>query len=205
MPLPVITDVCRITLSGLVEGGVGWSNTIHVARTSTGSWSTSIPLIDAEISKLYSQAGYGAGKYGWAQYNTDGTTFKQATYTPLDGATASTTINHSGTGVSTQAALPAQNAMVITLKTGTRGRSYRGRVFWTCNSREVMNGDGTIAQADLDGTVLAWQAFNTALGALATPCGLVVASYKNATSNAVTGYQPRAVMGHQTHRRGRGA
>ncbi len=205
MPLPVIADVCRVTLSGIVEGGVGWSNTLHIARTGTTSWSTLIPLIDAEISKLYAQVGYGAGKYGWAQYCTDGTTFKQATYTPLDGASASTTLNHSQTGVSTQSAPPAQNAMSITLKSGLRGRSYRGRVFWVCNSREVMSPDGTIAQADLDGTVLAFQAFNAALGGLVGPCGLVVASYLHGTSTAATGFQPRAVMAHQSHRRGRGA
>lgn len=205
MPLPVIANCIRCTVFGTVEGGVGWANTMHFSKLTGNSNGQAISDADTEVRKLYQQIGYGAGKYGWAQYNSDGTKVLGSSYTPLDGSTASTSFSWTQAGVSSQAPLPAQNAMSITLRTGLRGRSYRGRVFWTCSNREVIDTNGLIADADLAGTTSAFASFIAALEAKTSPLELVVASYLHGTASTVLSAQPHGVMAHQTHRRGRGA
>lgn len=205
MPLPVIANTIRCSVYGTIEGGVGWSNTFHLvkdnAATYTGAMSDAVPV----ITNMYTPAGFGGTNFGFLHYATDGTTATQIVQTPLDGTTPSRVDTIALSGSSSQAPQPAQNALLVTLRTAIRGRSFRGRIFAPCNSREQLDSNGKFGAADIAFVESMMTAANNAFIANTRPTAFTVASYKLNLETAVTGFTCRAVYGHQTHRRGRGA
>jgi hypothetical protein len=205
MPLPIIANQIRVSVYGTIEGGVGWSNTFHIGKDAGSSYANTMADNIVNITKLYQAAGFGGTAFGCMHFATDGTKVTSVVQTPLDGVTPSRTDNLALTGSSSQAALPAQTAVSVTLLTAIRGRSYRGRVYWPCNSREMVDTDGTFAAADGGFVESTWAAFDTALQAQTRPAKLFVASYKLGSAEQTTGTKCRLVYAHQTKRRGRGA
>jgi hypothetical protein len=207
MSLPVIADVIRCSVFGTVEGGVAWSNTFHVKKDNANTFTDTIADLQVQVALLYSIAGFGGTDFGWGHYATDGSVVTSMIYTPLDGATSSKTFAVSIAGTSSQEPLPPQNAIAITINTGLRGRSKRGRVFWACTSREVMTG-AKLGAANVTMIESAWEAFQDATDAMAHPAHLGVASYKLGSFQVATAEAPvtcRSVYAHQSKRRGRGA
>jgi len=205
MPLPVISDTIRCTVYGTSEGGANWSNTFHVVKDVGHTYAAAIADLHVEVAKLYSAAGYGGTKFGWSHFATNGSSANTAVYTPLDGSTPSTTLNLGIAGQSANEPLPPQDALVITFVSDLRGRSYRGRNYWGGIARDFIDSSGKFAAADIAFVLSCWVAWAAAISAYATIDGHAVASYLHATETAVTSYVPRAVFGHQTHRRGPGA
>lgn len=203
--LPVIDSIVRVSVFGTIESGAGWSNTFHYLAPDGFTFDDTMENAAGVIEQWYSPAGFGGGNYGVLHYSTDGTTATQIVQTPLDGISSSRVDSIALAGSSNQAPLPGQNAIVTTLLTGARGRSNRGRQYWPSNNREVIDGTGHLAAADVALIEDAWPTFDLALQAMPTPCYLYVASYTHATARAVTGFVVRNTYGHQTKRRGRGA
>jgi hypothetical protein len=205
MALPVIPDNIRVSVYGTMEGGVGWSNTFHLAKATGDTYTAAMADNVVNITKMYDPTGFGGTNFGLLHYATDGTAATQIVQTPLDGTTPSRTDSIALSGTSTQSALPAQTALPITFVTAKRGRSFRGRIFAPLNSREVINPDGRFNPADQAFIQSMLVALNTAFGAQTHPTQLHVASYKLVSSEAVVSFTCRLVYGHQTKRRGRGA
>lgn len=145
--------------------------------------------------------------FGWGHFAADSSTVGQLIATPLDGATASTTLGVTLVGGSAQEPLPPQNAISITLNTGLRGRSRRGRIFWAATSREVSS-HGVLTATNGGYIESTFEAFGDALGGYAKPILMGVASYLH--GDFVPCLEPtpvtaRLVYAHQTKRRGKGA
>jgi hypothetical protein len=106
--------------------------------------------------------------------------------TPLDGVTATQTF---GTGSPSKWSGSAggdftpQNAAVIKLATGVRGRANRGRVFLPFTS-EAANGNGLLTSTVANAVGAAWVAFVGSLVALSPSWDLGVASYDRAHAGA---------------------
>jgi hypothetical protein len=121
--------------------------------------------------------------------------------TPLDGSSTSYPFTPGvvakWAGVSTGQAPVPQTSNLIKLLTAKRGRSYRGRIYlpWL---DETVQDSGHVAPATITATTAAWVAFWTALNADGAP--LQVASYKNATSEAVIALACENFVGTQRKR-----
>lgn len=193
MLLPVITRVVRAAVQGTLGNGQPWVNVLHY-RVAADFWGpTNIGNLDAEISKLYSAAGYGAGKEGWANNASTGARVSQVTYTPLDGSAASDARSKAIVGISAADSLPPRTAMVFTLRTALRGRSRRGRCYWAGFTETAGAPDGTPVDSVITAFNAAWAQHKTDLGAKTTPIALVVASYKlsDATDTTIVQGQDR--------------
>jgi hypothetical protein len=181
MPLPVIADVIRVGADFVCPNGHKAANILHFRKTGALSFPAAIALLDPKVLGLYTTA-LGGG-IPWTQNVPSPGALQPFTYTPLDGSSATTVISHSNAGGSAAEALPASTALVVTLRTATRGRSFRGRVYWG-PWNEAANGPGGVpTAANVTGAAAQWAGFVTSL--VGTGLSLVVASYKLATATDV--------------------
>lgn len=188
MPLPVITDTYRCALHWTHTGGQTAINVIHVRRLA-GTASAVATQIDTAAA---------AGMWGQI---VNGATMTKLTVTPLDGTSASFELATSGakwTGTAGAVDFIPQVAEVVTLKTGTRGRSTRGRVYLPfIGESAVSNGSITGAAA----TQTAWNTFLSTMNTASYP--VVVASYKLAARFDVTSIVVQIIAGTQRRRQSR--
>lgn len=187
--MPVITRVVRTAVSGLLVNGQPFVNVLHY-RVAADFWGpANLDNLDAEVSKLYSAAGYGSGKQGWANNAHTSTKVTAVTYTPLDGSAASDSRVKNIVGVSAADPLPTRTALVLTMRTALRGPSRRGRCYWGGFTETASDSGGTPDNTVLSAFNAAWAQHITDLLAKATPISLVVASYKLADATNVTAVQ----------------
>ena len=181
MALPVITDTIRVAVQGTASNAHKWANVLHFRKTSALTNAAAIAIIDPLLLAHYNTSAGGGSS--WRSFAPTTTTLDQFVYTPLDGTSASSVITHSLAGQQAGDALPASTALVVTLRTAMRGRSYRGRVYqgpWT----EVTNGaGGTPSSTQVAFVAGQWAAFLAAL--VGTGASLVVASYLHSTAENV--------------------
>lgn len=129
-PLPSIAGTVRCVVSGLTPSGRKWAN-IHHMRYAGGASSpgtTEIDNMDVELFKLYSGTAY-AGGGAVLNVCPATTTVTQIDYTVLDGAALAYSKPHTASGIGAGNSLPPEVSAVLTLRTTTRGRRYRGRVY----------------------------------------------------------------------------
>ena len=172
-PLPTIANVFRVALN--------WRNSLP------GQQAENVIHVHSTLSDAAAVADVVDGAIPVNLFVTTTSIAAPATYsvTPLDGHSAtvdSPVSNPHAAGLGSTEYIPGM-AAVVSLYTGERGRSYRGRVFlpWVAENMQA-NGilDGT-HRAQLE---FAWNTFIAELIASDTP--LVVASYKLATATNVT-------------------
>jgi len=193
MPLPVITDTFRITLDwGPVTTGETVANVFHVH--ANGASETDVadglePIIE-----------------GWATSGnpyaalSNGFQLSQFTVLALDGVSAGIVRVPSPAphGGASGEAIP-QVAQIVSFYTTTRGPRGRGRQFiGPATESEVSGGAFTVIFSAAVETN--WNAFNTALGAAATPMALCVASYAHATQSEVSDIVAKIGSGTQRRR-----
>lgn len=177
----------RLTLSGtLAAGAEAWSTSVcyqdpNQIAPSTGAeiqaWATAcaaaVPTaVTSQLSNLLSTQGK----------ITQVKTYEyEAVGQPADRSGAAS-VNFSGGATP---AMPLQTAMVLSLRTGRAGRSYRGRLYWPAQGASVMSG-GRFSSSDHTGAVadvvLMLQAFADAWPAT----GAIVPVIVSASQNAVT-------------------
>jgi hypothetical protein len=182
MPLPVITDTLRVAVEGTANNNHHWANIMHFRKTSALTYTGAIAVLDPILVSHYSTDS-GAGK-AWKSHASNAWAIVDFRYTPLDGTSVSVINNHSIVGVITASeGLPPSIALVATLRTAKRGRSYRGRVYegaWTEASNQP---NGAPSSADAAALAAQW---NQLIGALtSTGLSLVVASYLHSTADNV--------------------
>jgi hypothetical protein len=104
-------------------------------------------------------------------------TLSRVDYTILNGSSLGYSKTATGAGSSGTSALPAQNAAVLTLRTDTRGRRTRGRIYFPAPSSAgtVITPDGHLAATIVQ--VMVAQAQGMATAAAAVQWKPVVASY----------------------------
>lgn len=182
MPLPMIADVIRTSVVGHTAGGHHWANVLHFRKTSILSNSGAIAILDPLLLNFYT-TNLGTG-LGWQNGAPTTMGIEQFQYTPLDGATATTVITHAFAGTSGGEALPANVALVATLRTALRGRSHRGRIYWNGINENSNTAVGAPLAATVNG--LANQCAQFISNLAGSGVTWVVASYLNSTAENIT-------------------
>lgn len=182
MPLPLITDTMRVAVEGTAVNSHHWANILHFRKTSALTYTGAIAILDPILLSHYSTDA-GAGQ-AWKSTRASTWSIADFRYTPLDGTSVSVINTHFIQGVITASeALPANVALVATLRTAKRGRSYRGRVYeggWT-EAANQSNGNPSTA----DAAKVAAQ-YNALISALTSSgVSLVVASYLHTSAENV--------------------
>lgn len=193
--LPVITNVWRCTFNWSVAGGQLAVNVIHIRDESGAATAGDIfTAIDAAAD----QAMWGA--------QTDGASVHQVDLLPLDGVHATSSFPTGSpakwTGGSGGTTWTPQNANLIKVTTGLRGRSHRGRVFLPFVD-ESAGSDGVMLSATVTSVTAAWQDFDDDLSAGTPSLSFGVASYKLAQFNEATSILAESLFGTQRRRQGR--
>jgi len=181
MALPTIADTIRTAVRGVAPNGHAWANIMHFRKTGALSYAGAIAILDPKLLAQYS-TNSGAG-LAWKGAAPTTSALTQFEYTPLDGSTATTVVTHAVPGISGGDALPPSVALVVTLRTGTRGRSYRGRVY-TGPYDESYSTAGKPTSALVTSIATQWERFVT-VDLVGSGVSLVVASYLHGTAEDV--------------------
>lgn len=142
MTLPTITGVVRVSARGTNVAGQQWVNVLHFQHGNPGTSFTNsdINALDTKLARLYSGTAYTTG-VPWLTSCTSSTTLVDFTYYPLDGTSSPTVTPHAAAGVASNTTnQPSEIAHVLTLRTGIRGRRYRGRVYLPAVGTGSMSG-----------------------------------------------------------------
>lgn len=159
-----------------MPSGRQWVNVIH-ARYAAGASSpgpTEIAALDAILVRLYTGAIFSGGSVWFSLCSLD-VKLTDATYYVLNGTASPVVISHVAQGsLSTNTGLPSEVAHCITLRTGTRGRRYRGRIYLPAVSAANAAGGNLLATA-VTSTLAQLQGIVAAAAAIQWEIG--VASY----------------------------
>lgn len=171
-PLPVISNVYRVSLLWRAGTGATAANVIHF-RGTPGSAAGLYTALDANVTAAM-----------WIQVAASATV-EEVGITPLDGTTA-TLINNPGgvakwSGSTSGDYIPAASSL-LSLRTAKRGVSYRGRVYLPFLPESEQT-NGFTGNTDRATAQAAWVTFRTAVAAAGYT--MVVASYKLATADNV--------------------
>lgn len=189
-PLPVIESTFRVAIN--------WTNDAN-DQQSENVLHFRAPGLDAADVGAALDAAFTANMWLPLPSTWGADTFS---ITPLDGGSA--TLNWvsgsaHGTG-GTAGPWSPSSALVVSLGTPLRGRSYRGRVFLgPVADGAIANGAVTAAMAS--DVAAAWNAFNAAVTSSGVDFG--VASYKHAVFSQLTTATVKAAIGTQRRRQTR--
>lgn len=173
MPLPVIADTMRVAVQGVAVNGHAWANILHFRKSGALSYPAAIAVLDPLLRDQYI-VNSGTGVC-WKNCAPTSAHLTQFSYLPLDGTSAATVITHSDAGAINSNDMPSSVALVVTLRTTHRGKSYRGRVYlgpWT----EADNGAGAPNSTVPTNVATQWTRFIT-VALPGSGVSLVVASY----------------------------
>jgi hypothetical protein len=191
-PLPVINDTYRITLLWQGFSGVMPRNVFHVSSTSND-----VSDIAGVISDAFGVSGVGNNMF-WPMHSSQ--SCASFDILPLDGTTAGSTwpIANPLEGAAVGETIPA-SSYVVSMKTGVRGPSGRGRMY-IGPIRETAQ-DGGVTDPTGQGNVLAgFGNFQNELQGSTPVVTLVVASYKEAVAHTVTSFRVNTACGTQRRR-----
>ena len=161
MALPMIPGVVRASVRGLAISGRQWTNVWHLRYAGGASYPgvTEITAADAKFVRMYLGTVYSGG-VAWMSACPTNVTLVDITYYVLNGTATPIVINHAGAGtIATSANNASEVAHVLTLRTPTRGRRYRGRIYLPTAGNTQWTGGGltpsvaTSVLAQLNGLV----------------------------------------------------
>lgn len=177
MPLPTIPQVVRVAVRGHTAYGTRWVNVMHLHRNSGSPGAADFPSIVTLLNQLYGGATFGGGGANLLSACNASTGVDDYTFTSLDSQIASVVLSATAAGTGAASSLPAEVAEVLTLRTATRGRRYRGRIYLPPMTTTNVVANGTLAASLATSLPAQMTGFDTALQALGTPYQLGVASY----------------------------
>jgi hypothetical protein len=184
-PLPVITDVARVTLDWLVGDVTQMVNVLHFLTDFSDESDVQNAISGNLTNNMVASMSSEASLVGMDVLFLNGTS--STVHIPFDGS-------FTGTGGSDW--IP-QSAQIISLATGNRGPSHRGRVYLPAVAESKQSG-GLVDGVTLASVQGAWE---TALDAWASAgVLLVVASYALGTADPVTAVTAKQRTGTQRRR-----
>jgi hypothetical protein len=191
-PLPVITDVFRVTLNWGAVGGTNPKNVIHILDTTGVATAADIAaVVDAgATSDMFNCL-------------TNSQECDLLSIIPLDGSTASTDFNTTGSkwlGQQSGEWIP-QAACVVKMITGLRGRSHRGRIFLGPVAEAIDHNGFYVAGPGHGLMQTAWASFESTL--VGAGYSLCVASYKLSSAQPVTAVSVETTLATQRRRQSR--
>ncbi len=184
MPLPIIANTHRVAVSGTCANGQEWANILHCRWTGAGTPTlTDITVMQNEVKRLWVGATFPPHAFA-RTFMPTAATIGQIASTALDGISATVVQTIALAGLDTNEALPAGVALCVTLRTASRGRSYRGRMYlgpWA----EDANQPGGVVSSVLVGQMVG-QLTGVMNSLLPLSWQLVVASYTLQIATPVT-------------------
>jgi hypothetical protein len=188
-PLPVIANTYRVAFNWTNDANAQIAeNVMHFIAPGSSALAVAEAIDGAVTSAMFQTIASNAG-------------CDTLSVTPLDGTSATlnyTTTSEHFTGSASGDFSPA-SAVVVSLGTGLRGRSHRGRLYLGFTAEGVIS-DGSIEAGTASSLQAAWLAFIDELDAGVT---WAVASYKLATAQAVSSVGVKAAIGTQRRRQTR--
>lgn len=181
MPLPTISDTMRVAMEGHLCNQHKFAQVLHFRKTPAITFAAAIAILDPKLFDLWNIALGGGSSLKSNMVNCSG--LEAFRYTPLDNSTATTVITHILNGTVVADPLPANVALVSTFRTGTRGRSFRGRTYMGGHAETTNDGSGRPLAASVTSINTQWTGFIASL--VGTGVSLVVASYKIPTATDV--------------------
>jgi hypothetical protein len=180
VPLPTIPGVVRCSVRGLMPSGKQWANVLHCRYAGGASTpgTTEITALDAVLIRLWTGSAFGSGS-AWLTNCATAVTTIDTTYYVLFGGAPPLIFAHAAAGSLATTSSPSEVACVVTHRTGTRGRSYRGRTYLPAPVTSHIAAGGVLQAADITSTLLQFSGAQTALNAIQWSIG--VASYLHST------------------------
>jgi hypothetical protein len=163
-----------------MPSGKQWANVIH-ARYAGGASTpgvTEMTNLDAVLVRLWLGAAFSGG-ISWLVNCHSAVTLIDITYYVLFGGAPPLIIAHPGVGSSSTTSLPSEVACVVTHRTGTRGRSYRGRTYLPAPHITANSAGGVVSASVLTATINQFSGAQAALVGVQWQIG--VASYLHST------------------------
>jgi len=128
-------------MRGTNVAGQQWANVVH-CRSGDGAGPTdlaAITALDAKLVRLWTGTGYTSGSSWLINCSADTKTL-DITYYVLNGTAVPIVIAHNASGSVAAGSNQAQEiAHVLTLRTNTRGRRYRGRIYLPAAATTLMS------------------------------------------------------------------
>jgi len=117
-------------VGGQSPTGRKWANILHFryAGGASSPGTVEIDNLDIDLFRFYSGTAYTTGS-SYLSKCVAAMTLTQVDYTVLDGAALAYSKTHNGVGTLGGNSLPGEVAACLTLRTNTRGRRYRGRIY----------------------------------------------------------------------------
>jgi hypothetical protein len=192
-PLPTIAGVVRVQVRGATAYGTRWVNVLHLKKNTGSPGPSDYAAIVVLLNQLYGGPTFGGGGAGLLSGCNSSTGLFDYTFTSLDSSIASVVLSGSASGTGVVNSLPPEVAEVMSLRTSSRGRRYRGRIYLPPFTINQVLANGNLASSFATSLPAQCAGFQTALGALATPYQWGVASYgysllKNGTVSQWTAF-----------------
>jgi len=182
MPLPVISDVFRVTLNWGPAHGLSPRNVLHFEAASGDEVALATTLTDNFTDSMWQPV-----MQDWA--------FSSLDIIKLDGVSATVTVPIDPQGSLTSGDWIPNEAVIVSLHTGVRGPKGRGRVYLGPIAESVQNGGLYTSVSSL---TTAWSDFANAMSTDGKPW--VVASYAHAEAHQVTSLHVPGLVGSQRRR-----
>ena len=180
MPLPTIAGTVRCAVSGLMPSLQPWTNVWHCRYAGGASTpgDSDISALDALFARFYSGTGFGTG-VPWLSRCHAGVTCTKISYVRLNATALGVDVVKAFAGAAGGNSLPSQSSPVLTLRTATRGRSYRGRIYLPAPTTTAADAQGRMLTTVTTPTLAQLTGLQAALGGpAATPFWEIgVASY----------------------------
>jgi hypothetical protein len=189
-PLPPVPNVAKIVYRFTVGDDTAAEIVLHCAYTATHA-----PMTQADCD-TFCEGAENAWETQCLPNQATVTILDDVTLTDLHTVTGNQSIVASGAaGGDVSAPVTGGVAMVVGQRTGTRGRSFRGRTYVPGMPRSALN----TPQLWLASAVTTWHAnfvaFNTQLLSIGgpLPLGLVVVSYFSGVDRTIPGHRPKPI------------
>jgi len=169
-----------------MPSGQRWVNVVHVEKIAGPPFlAADVNNVQPILVRLWRGAAYGAGQ-AWLDYCNTGLTIDDMTYTPLDGTSPSIVNTVALAGISAAISAPSEVAHVLTLRTLTRGRRYRGRIYFPAPIVTAYAAGGILVGTAVIAIGVQAAAMQTAL--IAAGYRMVVASYLGGFATLITSF-----------------
>lgn len=185
MPLPIITNTVRAAAIGKCPGGAPCVNILHFQHSGGPPSPSDITALDTKLLKYLTGPQYTSGLTAGVWNNNANSAFEldEIRYTILDGTSATTVVTHIVPATGTGTRLPDEVAFVLTLRTATRGRRFRGRQYLPPKETSMLTA-GLVSSSTAAPYVAQAAGFLSDLGSISWVWG--VASYLTSVITPIT-------------------
>lgn len=186
MAMPVIPGVVRATVRGTLPSGTQWANVVHFryAGGASNPGTTEIDNLHPILTRLWAGTAYASGA-AWLTFSKTTVVALDVTYYVLNGTATPYLKAFAAAGSLSTNLEPAEVAHCLTVRTATRGRSFRGRVYLPPVVVPQLDANGNLISSASTSIIAQWTGMQAA--AVAAQWSMGVASYLRHVFTDATG------------------